>query len=219
MLLEKIKNRLVIVCGHYGAGKTNVAVNLAKAAAAAGRRVCIADLDIVNPYFRTADNREELEAVGVRCIIPQFANTNVDIPSIPAEFQSVFQTDEMCIVDVGGDDGAVALSVYRDGFIECGYDMLYVFNACRPLTSEAEEAVESIRAIEAMSSLTVSGLVNNSNLGAETTSETVNRGLKVCLAAAKAAGKPVLASSVFRNVAGRIEGDVFLMDNATKKLF
>lgn len=219
MLLEKLKNRLVIVCGHYGAGKTNVAVNLAAAAASAGRRVCVADLDIVNPYFRSADNKEELEALGVRCIIPQFANTNVDIPSIPAELQSIFQTDELCIVDVGGDDGSVALSVYKESFEKCGYDMLYVYNAYRPLISEREEAVRSLRYIESVSGLTVSGIVNNSNLGAETTAETVEKGLEKCRALSRDTGIPVLANAVFNCIRGVAAGNLFPMENATKRLF
>lgn len=218
MLLEKLKNRLVIVCGHYGAGKTNVAVNLAKAAAEAGKPVCIADFDVVNPYFRTADNKEELTELGIRCIIPQFANTNVDIPSIPAEFQSVFLSDELCIIDVGGDDGAIALSVYRDKFLQCGYDMLYVYNACRPLIAEPEEAVQSVQFIEAMSGLKINGIVNNSNLGVETTAETVKQGREKCLAVSKQTGIPLVASSVFRSVDIR-DNDLFLMDNATKQLF
>ena len=146
-MLDKIKNRICVLCGHYGSGKTNVAVNLAKAAARAGKRVCIVDFDVVNPYFRTADNRAELTELGVRCIIPQYANTNVDIPSIPAEFQSVFISDEFCIIDVGGDDGAIALSAYKERFEECGYDMVYVYNKSRPLISEEDDAAESVRYI------------------------------------------------------------------------
>lgn len=219
MLLDKIKNRLVIVCGHYGTGKTNVAVNLAKTAAKSGRRVCIADLDIVNPYFRSADNAAELSALGVRCIIPQFANTNVDIPSLPAELSSAFYGDELCIIDVGGDDGAVALAVYRDRIISCGYDMLYVYNACRPLIAETDDAVTSLREIEALSGLKVTGIVNNTNLGSKTTVQTVSDGEVKCAALSAATGIPIYAVSVLRGV-GAVGGErLFLMENATKQLF
>ena len=44
--------RITILCGHYGTGKTNVAVNLALAMAKTSEKVTVADLDIVNPYFR-----------------------------------------------------------------------------------------------------------------------------------------------------------------------
>ena len=112
------KERIVIVTGHFGSGKTNVAVNLAARLAKAGKKVAIADLDIVNPYFRTADDTELLSELGVRCIIPEFANSNVDIPSIPSEINAVFEgtaQDDVCILDVGGDDsGAVALGMFAE---------------------------------------------------------------------------------------------------------
>lgn len=219
MLLESINNRIVIVCGHYGTGKTNVAVNLAASAAKRGRRVCIADLDIVNPYFRSADNKEELTALGVRCIVPQFANTNVDIPSLPAELGSIFCGDELCIIDVGGDDGAVALAVYRDRIIAAGYDMLYVYNACRPLITETEDAVNSLREIEALSGLSVTGIVNNTNLGKETTVQTVADGERKCAALSAATGIPICAVSVMRTVGVVGTDGLFLMENATKQLF
>lgn len=218
-MLDKLTKRITIICGHYGAGKTNVAVNLAKAAAERGMKVAIADLDVVNPYFRTADNAAELREKGIRCIIPEFANTNVDIPSIPAEFLAVFDGDAYSVIDVGGDDGAIALSVYKDRFEYCGYDMLYVYNGCRPLTTTVEEAVESFRAIEQMSRLRFTGIVNNTNLGDETTAATVEKGSAICTALAEETGVPYLGSAVFRSVKGLTEPPVLLMDNATKQLF
>ncbi|MBQ3081125.1 MAG: P-loop NTPase [Clostridia bacterium] len=218
-MLDKIKNRICVLCGHYGSGKTNVAVNLAKAAARAGKRVCIVDFDVVNPYFRTADNRAELTELGVRCIIPQYANTNVDIPSIPAEFQSVFISDEFCIIDVGGDDGAIALSAYKERFEECGYDMVYVYNKSRPLISEEDDAAESVRYIEATSGMRISWLVNNTNLGEETTARTVEEGEDACLALSERVGVPFLATTAFKEVKGITREGVFYMDNATKRLF
>lgn len=218
-MLDKLTKPITIICGHYGAGKTNVAVNLAKAARALGRRVCVADLDVVNPYFRAADNAEELRALGVRCIIPRFANTNVDIPSIPADFMAIFDSESYSIVDVGGDDGAVALSVYKERFEAKGYDMLYVFNACRPLTSTAEEALASLRDIERISRLSVTGIVNNTNLGVETNAKTVAMGAAVCAELQSMTGIPFLGSTVMRGVANADTENVMLIENATKRLF
>lgn len=218
-MLNKFKNRIVVVCGHYGAGKTNVAVNLAKLAAANGKKVSIADLDVVNPYFRTADNAEELTALGIRCIIPQFANSNVDIPSIPPEFLSVFDGTDFSVIDVGGDDGAIALSMYKEKFEKHGYDMLYVYNACRPLTTTVEEAEQSLRDIEAMSRLKFSGIVNNTNLGDQTVAQTVEKGIEVCKELSKKTGIPFLGNTVLKNVSGVTADDVIYMDNATKQLF
>ena len=97
------EKKITIVCGHYGSGKTNLAVNLALSLAKAGEKTVLVDLDIVNPYFRAADNRRELEENGVRCVLPQFANTNVDLPSLPPQIHSVFVGNEKVIFDVGGD--------------------------------------------------------------------------------------------------------------------
>ena len=46
------EKRVTLFAGHYGSGKTNIAVNYAKLLAAKGLAVTLADLDIVNPYFR-----------------------------------------------------------------------------------------------------------------------------------------------------------------------
>ena len=218
-MLNKLTKRICVVCGHYGAGKTNVAVNLAKAMASLGKKVCIADFDVVNPYSRTADNKAELEGLGIRCIVPQYANTNVDIPSIPASFQSVFVSDEYCIIDVGGDDGAIALSTYKERFADCGYDMLYVYNKSRPLIAEEDEAAESVEYIQAMSGMKINWLVNNTNLGEETTEKTVKDGFEACLKLSKRTGVPLLGSTVFKGVDCHDIGDVLYMENATKQLF
>ncbi len=218
-MFNKLTNRICVICGHYGSGKTNVAVNLAKAAAKAGKKVCIADFDVVNPYFRTADNKAELSALGIRTIIPQYANTNVDIPSIPAEFQSVFVSDEFCIIDVGGDDGAIALSTYRERFEGCGYDMIYVYNKSRPLIAETEDAVESVEYIKAVSGMRINAIINNTNLGDETTAATVEEGYLACAELAKRTSLPILATTVFKGVEGVNVPDVFYIENATKQLF
>lgn len=218
-MIEKLTKPITLICGHYGAGKTNVAVNLAKEAKQAGKNVCIADLDVVNPYFRAADNVAELRDLGIRCIVPQFANTNVDIPSIPADFMAVFDSEEYSVIDVGGDDGAIALSVYKDRFEAKGYDMLFVYNGCRPLTATVEEALQCLRDIEVMARLSFTGIVNNTNLGVETTWKTVEKGIGVCEELSHLTGIPFLGTAVLKTVDGIKGNDIMLMDNATKQLF
>lgn len=168
-------HRFLLVTGHFGSGKTNVAVNLALNLRSRGYTVTIADLDIVNPYFRTADNVAELKAAGVRCIIPAFANSNVDIPSIPPEINTAFEDDsDYVILDIGGDDsGATALGMFASRLTAFGYDMLYVVNAYRPLTDTPEGALTILREIEAQSRLHCTGIVNNSNLGSATEADTL----------------------------------------------
>ncbi|MBQ9080461.1 MAG: ParA family protein [Clostridia bacterium] len=186
--LQELKNN-IIICGHFGCGKTNVAVGLALDMARAGRRLGIVDLDIVNPYFRTADSVPELERAGVDCFIPQFANTNVDIPSLGGEISAVFarQTDDpfyTAIFDVGGDNGAIALRRYRPELEKRGYSMLFVASMYRPLTETAEDAVAGLREIEACSGLHATAFINNSNIGRETSADDIAASLtytdKIC---------------------------------------
>lgn len=163
--------RLTLFAGHYGSGKTNIAVNYALHLAKEGKQVCIADLDIVNPYFRTADSRQELEKAGVELISPQFANSNVDLPALPAQAYKLVQDKRFYgIMDIGGDDrGAYALGRYVPYMKqEKNYRMAYVANCYRPLTRTAAEALEVMREIEEACGLAFTDIVNNSNLAAET---------------------------------------------------
>lgn len=168
--------RLTLFAGHYGSGKTNIAVNYAFKLAREGKSVCIADLDIVNPYFRTKDSEAELAAMGIRLISPQYANTNVDLPALPAEsYRLVQDKSTYGIMDIGGDDrGAYALGRFTLAIKdENDYRMAFVVNCYRPLTSTVEDTVEIMKEIEAACGLKFTCIVNNSNLGAETTAKTV----------------------------------------------
>ena len=168
--------RLTLFAGHYGSGKTNIAVNYALHLAGEGKRVVIADLDIVNPYFRTKDSAKVLRDAGVDLISPQFANSNVDLPALPAEaYRLVTDRSTYGIMDIGGDDrGAYALGRYVPAIVEENdYRMVFVANCYRPLTRTPEEAMEVMAEIEAACGLKFTDIVNNSNLGPETTPETV----------------------------------------------
>ena len=168
--------RITLFAGHYGSGKTNIAVNYAYKLAREGKRVCIADLDIVNPYFRTKDSAKELEALGITLVSPQYANTNVDLPALPAESYRLVQDKSVYgIMDIGGDDrGAYALGRYADAIkAEDNYRMAFVVNCYRPLTSTVEDTVEIMKEIEVACGLKFNCIVNNSNLGDETTVDTV----------------------------------------------
>lgn len=168
--------RLTLFAGHYGSGKTNLAVNYAKLMKKEGYDVIIADLDIVNPYFRTKDSEKELNELGIELISSKFANTNLDIPSLPQEmYRTVQDKTKHAVMDIGGDDaGAVALGRFAP-FIkeEDNYDMVFVVNFFRPLSRTAEEAFEIMKEIEAASKLKFTSIVNNSNLGELTTAEDV----------------------------------------------
>ena len=186
--------RLTLFAGHYGSGKTNIAVNYALQLAKDGKMVCIADLDIVNPYFRTADSAKELENAGVELIRPQFANSNVDLPALPAEAYRLVQ-DKSCyaVMDIGGDDrGAYALGRYVPYIKEeNNYRMVFVANASRPLTQTPEEALEVMREIEAACGLPFTCIVNNTNLASETTPETVLDSIPYMEELSRLSGLPV----------------------------
>ncbi len=169
-------SRVTLFAGHYGSGKTNIAVNYAEYLAALGYPVTIADLDIVNPYFRTSDSEAELAARGIRLLRPVYANTNLDLPALPAEMYDVVRdTDRFAVLDIGGDDrGAYALGRYAPSILEENrYEMLFVANFYRPLTRDAGAALAVMREIECACGIRFTALVNNSNLGEETTPEAV----------------------------------------------
>lgn len=179
-------HKRIIVTGHYGSGKTEFSLNLAYKLKAAGNNVAIVDLDIVNPYFRTADDITTLENAGIRVIVSPYANTNVDIPALTAEIYSSFEFDGYVIFDVGGnDDGAVALGRYNNYFTAAPYDMLGVVNTRRPLTASVAEIACGLRDIENASRLKFTGIVNNTNLSVETTAETVLNSIDTVKAAAE----------------------------------
>ena len=227
--MEKtLKNlhRLIVVCGHFGAGKTNFAVNLAKKLANEGSPVTLVDMDIVNPYFRAADNVSELTALGVRCIVPDFANTNVDIPSLPPTILGALETagrepERYTIIDLGGDNGAVALGMYKRFFNEGAYDMLCAVNMYRPLTEEHADAEAVLREIEWSARLTVTGLVNTSNLGAETTAEDITDSIPWAEELAGTLALPLVCTVAESRFAEALGGrqDMFFIENATKKLY
>lgn len=164
--------RITLFAGHYGSGKTNIAVNYALGLKSRGYDVKIADLDIVNPYFRTKDSAEVLEKAGIELISPAFANTNVDLPALPQQIYSlVDRTDFYAVMDIGGDDrGAYALGRYAPQILsEDNFEMIFVANFYRPLTTTPEDALEVMREIEAAAKMPFTAIVNNSNLGNETT--------------------------------------------------
>lgn len=216
------EKKIIVIAGHYGAGKTNVACNLALHLKKEDedRAVTLIDLDTVNPYFRAADAEAAMKSAGIRAIIPEYANTNVDLPTLPPEINSVFLTDETVIFDVGGDDGAVALGVFEKDIKKHGYEMYYVINMYRPLTSTPEESVTVMREIEDYSKLRFTGIINNSNLGAETDKSTVEASLLYAEETANLSGLPLLFTAVCgeENVPECINNP-FLMKNYTKSFF
>lgn len=191
--------RITLLCGHYGSGKTNVAVNFAYELKKRHERTAIADLDIVNPYFRTKDSAAELTKRGIELICSDYAGSNVDIPALPQQMYKI--TDDKSkhfIIDVGGDDrGALALGRIAPEIIkENNYEMLMVINCYRPLTRTAETAIDIMHEIEFAGGIKFTGLVNNSNLGEETTPDDVLSSLDYANEISRLSGLPTVATTV-----------------------
>ena len=192
---------IILVTGHYGTGKTNLSINLAVDYRNRGESVTLADLDIVNPYFRSADFRDEAQLRGIEFIASKFANSSLDVPSLNAGLDAKIGGGERLIVDVGGDDaGAFALGRYSPRLSQTGYDMIYVVNAFRYLTRRPEEAILLLKEIEAASRLRATYIVNNSNLSVQTTVEDVERSGEYAKKIAEIAGIPLAFTSVRRDV-------------------
>ncbi len=196
--------RLTLFAGHYGSGKTNIAVNYALHLAREGKKVCIADLDIVNPYFRTKDSAKVLEAAGIDLISPLYANTNVDLPALPAEsYRLVRDKSIHGIMDIGGDDrGAYALGRFvPDILAENDYRMAFVANSCRPLTRTPEDALTIMKEIENACGLSFTCIVNNTNLAEQTDKDVITGSLDYIDQLCKLSGLPLWLHTAERSVA------------------
>lgn len=213
--------RLTIITGHYGSGKTNVSVNLALDAARQGRSCTVIDLDIVNPYFRTADFEELFKENGITLRAPMYANSNLDIPALNISVKSILDESDCVIIDVGGDDeGAKALGRYAKVISECDdREMLYVVNKCRYLTKEPLEALELMRDIETASTLRCTGIINNTNLGAETTEDIVLSSQEYARKVAEAAGLPVAITAGKAEFLGKVTDNPFPIEIFVKTLW
>ena len=203
--------RITLLAGHYGSGKTNIAVNMALDLKKQQDNTAIADLDIVNPYFRTLDSKDLFEKEGIRLIVSAYANTNLDIPALPQEMYAIVHDKTIhSIVDVGGDDrGALALGRLSPLIREDDYDMFLVINYYRPLTRDADSVMEVTAEIEEEGKLKFTGIINNSNLGAATTAETVLDSLAYADEIAERTGLPLVCTTVeeklYDELAGKVE--------------
>ena len=185
--------RLNVFCGHFGSGKTEVSINYAIKLANEGKKVTIIDLDIVNPYFRTADARKILNEHGIELIASEFANSNLDMPTVPQDIKKVFYDENAYVIfDVGGDDdGAFALGQYNSFFQKEPYRMIFVVSTKRPLTETCDDLYEMARNIEHASRLKFTDIANNTNLGKLTTEDTLLSDYKEIEALSEKMGIPV----------------------------
>lgn len=200
--------RVIAIVGGYGSGKTELSVNLALQLAARGRRVQIADLDIVNPYFRCREARDLMEAHGVRVVVPPGAQAWADLPIILPEIRGMLHPEDgvVTILDVGGDDaGARSLASFRTSIADGEYELWQVINAKRPFTSTVDGCLRMIRAIETASRWRVTGLAANAHLIDETTVHTIVDGWSLAAAVSARTGLPVRFVGAMNHLAGARE--------------
>ncbi|MBQ3519017.1 MAG: hypothetical protein IJA31_06825 [Clostridia bacterium] len=203
--------RVNIIAGHYGSGKTNIAINLAMKMKEDGAQVVCADLDIVNPYFRSKDAKCALEKKGIGMIASEYANTNVDMPAMPSDAYSMFDNkDRYAVIDLGGDDvGAAALGRFREAILEeNNYDCFWVVNPFRPLTRTVELAMEAKEEIEAVLGFRFTKIINNANLGDETTQEDVLGSVEYINRLSELSGLPVAFTACKEELFAELENKI-----------
>lgn len=197
--------RVLVIAGHYGSGKTELALNLAIALKPSSAQLALIDLDIVNPFFRSAEQERMLSAHGVEVFMPLYANTGVDIPSLPPDILSVFVRDDLrAIFDVGGDDaGAAALGAYAPQFERVEKAFFMVVNPFRPRSETVDQITGMYEAIARRARMKPDAFVANPNVGDTTTIEDILEGLAITREAAKACGVPVSFLCVREGLAGK----------------
>ena len=214
--------RLTVVVGHFGSGKSEFALNLAVALAREGHPFALADLDIVDPYFRSRECRQMLEQCGGRLIASSQACLDADVPSIPAEVSTLFDDKNLYgVLDVGGDpSGTRVLARYRHKLAENDTRVLLVVNGNRPLTDKPERAGWYLREIERVSGLRIDGLVNNTHLCGQTRVQDILSGASLIRQLSDETGIPVVCHTAPQELAeeaGEFLCPVFPMQLFLKK--
>jgi len=209
---DMIDKRLVIIIGHYGSGKSEFSVNYAVRMKDMFENVSIADLDIVNPYFRSREKKEYLESIGIKVFDSSVKNTAIDIPALPAQLMGVIlNPEERSILDVGGDPvGARVLARYAEQIKNVEYDMFFIINGNRPETSTVEGAIKYLKMIEETSKLKITGLINNTHMLKDTTAEDVEFGHELTKKVSWETDIPIRYEAVIKDAAINIKNEEIL---------
>ncbi|BEP28192.1 nucleotide-binding protein [Helicovermis profundi] len=204
-------NRIRIIIGHYGSGKTEFSVNYAMRLAKMGKKVALSDMDIVNPYFRSREKAQMMEEAGIRVISGSRGhNSNIDIPMLNGEVLAPLQDETYdLVIDVGGDSmGSRAIARYKNYFTSGNYDMFFVVNRNRPDTVDADGVLKHIKDIEETIGAKVTGLINNTHMLRETTKEDVMYGQEIVEKVSKILDIPIKYISTLEKVAQQLPDDI-----------
>lgn len=191
------EKRIRIICGHYGSGKSEVAVNISKYLAANSdfKKKALLDLDIINPYFRSVEKKKMMENLGIRVFSGSVDGLNQDLPSIPKETKSLIYNEEYdLVIDLGGEDtGARVIAAYKNDISNKNYDMFLIVNKYRPETDTLEKVLNYIELLEKASSLKITGIISNSHLLSYTEEENIVEGYKLAKIVSEKSGIPLIA--------------------------
>ncbi|MCR5049112.1 MAG: hypothetical protein K6A37_09165 [Saccharofermentans sp.] len=197
-------SRLKIIIGAYGSGKSEVSVNLALNMRKdfPDRKVLLADLDIVNPFYRSSDAAKVLEDNDIRLISPMYANSNVDAPVLSGEVYVIFDNDEyMGVFDIGGEDmGATILGSMKTRLDNTDAELIMAVNTRRPFTSTADEIIIMASELQEASKMKITGFINNTNILEQTTASDILEGEMILLEVQEKTGIPVVMTTVMDGV-------------------
>lgn len=209
MDLNKKEPQIYIFTGHYGSGKTEVAVNFAfyLKKLSPERKVAIIDMDIVNPFFRTADAAKPLEDRGIRVELPLYAQSNVDVPALTPQMEYLIEEkDTDLVLDIGGDDvGAKAVGRYKEAIMKRKYNLFFVLNKNRPFTKDLNSALKIYREIQESCGIDFTGIVNNTHMLEYTTLETLKQGIPLARELSQKTGVPLAFHCAFSRVLSNAE--------------
>jgi hypothetical protein len=202
---------IVVIVGNYGSGKSEVAVNLAVHHRKAGMAVRVADLDLVNPYFRSREAEGRLAELGIDVVLPPQPFVRSELPVLsPAVSGLIRRPGELAILDVGGDNvGAMVLAALGDAFAGRSRRVLQVINPLRPATASPAGCRRIRREIEAAAKLAVTGLVGNANLIDETTPREIAEGYAFMQTVSAECGLPLAFITVAEELLPQVDAAQF----------
>ena len=196
--------RLNIFIGAYGSGKSEISVNCAidLKKRHPDTNVLLADLDIVNPFYRSADAARRLEGLDIRIISPSYANSNVDVPALPGEVYSIFDDESYIgVFDIGGEDlGANVLGSMHQRLLNIDYSLFMVINTLRPFTSDEDSIIDMAQQLEKAAKLPITGFINNTNLLEETTYEDICHGNDIIKRVSERTSVPLVLTTVLEGL-------------------
>ncbi len=214
-----------VFTGHFGSGKTETAVNFAlklkNSEGGNNKKIALIDMDIVNPFFRSADSKAALEAQGIRVEIPLYANSNVDVPALTPVMEALIEDEEYdVIIDVGGDDiGAKAVGRYSDVIRQRNYKQFFVVNVKRPFTYNLEAALKIFDEVELTSNIKATGIINSANMMEDTTIDDCLEGYRLACEISEVKNIPVEYHAVTDKIADELikaHGDIFTDENVIR---